>query len=192
MSTNIKGSKTEQILINSFAGEAQARNRYTYFAKVAKKEGFEQISAIFLETAENELEHAKLFYKHVGNHPNAHVDGFYPFFLGITEQNLKSAIDGEEEEFSVLYYNGELIAKEEGFDEISDTFRHVRVSEQHHARRYKELYENLKDDSIFKKDRKEEWICQKCGYIYISDEAPHVCPCCEHPRAYFQLLCEKY
>ena len=192
MSTNIKGSKTEQILINSFAGEAQARNRYTYFAKVAKKEGFEQISAIFLETAENELEHAKLFYKHVGNHPNAHVDGFYPFFLGTTEQNLKSAIDGEEEEFSVLYYNGELIAQEEGFDEISDTFRHVRVSEQHHARRYKELYENLKDDSIFKKDRKEEWICQKCGYIYISDEAPHVCPCCEHPRAYFQLLCEKY
>lgn len=192
MSTNIKGSKTEQILINSFAGEAQARNRYTYFAKVAKKEGFEQISAIFLETAENELEHAKLFYKHVGNHPNAHVDGFYPFFLGTTEQNLKSAIDGEEEEFSVLYYNGELIAKEEGFDEISDTFRHVRVSEQHHARRYKDLYENLKDDSIFKKDRKEEWICRKCGYIYISDEAPHVCPCCEHPRAYFQLLCEKY
>ena len=192
MSTNIKGSKTEQILINSFAGEAQARNRYTYFAKVAKKEGFEQISAIFLETAENELEHAKLFYKHVGNHSNAHVDGFYPFFLGTTEQNLKSAIDGEEEEFSVLYYNGELIAKEEGFDEISDTFRHVRVSEQHHARRYKELYENLKDDSIFKKDRKEEWICRKCGYIYISDEAPHVCPCCEHPRAYFQLLCEKY
>lgn len=192
MNKSIKGSKTEQILINSFAGEAQARNRYTYFAKVAKKEGFEQISAIFLETAENELEHAKLFYKHVGNHPNAHVDGFYPFFLGTTEQNLKSAIDGEEEEFSVLYYNGELIAKEEGFDEISDTFRHVRVSEQHHARRYKELYENLKDDSIFKKDRKEEWICQKCGYIYISDEAPHVCPCCEHPRAYFQLLFEKY
>ncbi len=192
MNKSIKGSKTEQILINSFAGEAQARNRYTYFSKIAKKEGYEQISAIFLETAENELEHAKLFYKHVGNHSNAHVDGFYPFFLGTTEQNLKSAIDGEEEEFSVLYYNGELIAKEEGFDEISDTFRHVRVSEQHHARRYKELYENLKDDSIFKKDRKEEWICRKCGYIYISDEAPHVCPCCEHPRAYFQLLCEKY
>ena len=142
MNKSIKGSKTEQILINSFAGEAQARNRYTYFSKIAKKEGYEQISAIFLETAENELEHAKLFYKHVGNHSNAHVDGFYPFFLGTTEQNLKSAIDGEEEEFSVLYYNGELIAKEEGFDEISDTFRHVRVSEQHHARRYKELYEN--------------------------------------------------
>lgn len=192
MCANIKGSRTEQILINSFAGEAQARNRYTYFSKVAKKEGYEQISAIFLETAENELEHAKLFYKHIGNNPNAHVDGFYPFESGTTEENLKSAINGEEEEFSVLYYNGELIAKEEGFDEISDTFRHVRVSEQHHARRYKELFENLKEDTLFKKDRKEEWICRKCGYIYISDEAPHVCPCCKHPRAYFQLLCEKY
>lgn len=192
MCANIKGSRTEQILINSFAGEAQARNRYTYFSKVAKKEGYEQISAIFLETAENELEHAKLFYKHIGNNPDAHVDGFYPFESGTTEENLKSAIDGEEEEFSVLYYNGELIAKEEGFDEISDTFRHVRVSEQHHARRYKELFENLKEDTLFKKDRKEEWICRKCGYLYISDEAPHVCPCCKHPRAYFQLLCEKY
>lgn len=192
MSANIKGSRTEQILINSFAGEAQARNRYTYFSKVAKKEGYEQISAIFLETAENELEHAKMFYKHIGNNSNAHVDGFYPFELGTTKENLQSAIDGEEEEFSVLYYNGELIAKEEGFTEISDTFRHVRVSEQHHARRYKELLENLKEDTLFKKDRKEEWICRKCGYIYISDEAPHICPCCEHPRAYFQLLCEKY
>ena len=163
MNDKLKGSRTEQILINAFAGEAQARNRYTYFSKVAKKEGYEQISAIFLATAENELEHAKLFYKHVGNNPNAHVDGFYPFELGTTEENLQSAIDGEEEEFSVLYYNGELIAKEEGFDEISDTFRHVRVSEQHHAKRYKELLENLKEKTLFKKNIKEEWICRKCG-----------------------------
>lgn len=192
MNDKLKGSRTEQILINAFAGEAQARNRYTYFSKVAKKEGYEQISAIFLATAENELEHAKLFYKHVGNNPNAHVDGFYPFELGTTEENLQSAIAGEEEEFSVLYYNGELIAKEEGFDDISDTFRHVRVSEQHHAKRYKELLENIKENTVFKKDKKEEWICRKCGYIYIGFEAPHVCPCCEHPRAYFELLCEKY
>lgn len=192
MNEKLKGSRTEQILINAFAGEAQARNRYTYFSKVAKKEGYEQISAIFLATAENELEHAKLFYKHVGNNPNAHVDGFYPFELGTTEENLQSAIDGEEEEFSVLYYNGELIAKEEGFDEISDTFRHVRVSEQHHAKRYKELLENLKEKTLFKKDIKEEWICRKCGYVYIGFEAPHVCPSCEHPRGYFELLCEKY
>ncbi len=192
MNDKLKGSRTEQILINAFAGEAQARNRYTYFSKVAKKEGYEQISAIFLATAENELEHAKLFYKHVGNNPNAHVDGFYPFELGTTEENLQSAIDGEEEEFSVLYYNGELIAKEEGFDEISDTFRHVRVSEQHHAKRYKELLENLKEKTLFKKNIKEEWICRKCGYVYIGFEAPHVCPSCEHPRGYFELLCEKY
>lgn len=192
MGNELKGSRTEQILINSFAGEAQARNRYTYFAKTAQKEGYEQIASIFLQTVENELEHAKLFYKHVINNPNAHVDGFYPFELGTTEQNLKSAIAGEEEEFSVLYYNGELISKEEGFDEISDTFRHVRVSEQHHAQRYKELYENLINDRIFKKNKKEEWICRKCGYIHIDNEAPHVCPACAHPRAYFELLCEKY
>lgn len=192
MNDKLKGSRTEQILINAFAGESQARNRYSYFSKVAKKEGYEQISAIFLATAENELEHAKLFYKHVGNNLSAHVDGFYPFELGTTEENLQSAIAGEEEEFSVLYYNGELIAKEEGFDDISDTFRHVRVSEQHHAKRYKELLENIKENTVFKKDKKEEWICRKCGYIYIGFEAPHICPCCEHPRAYFEILCEKY
>ncbi|MBD5402505.1 rubrerythrin family protein [bacterium] len=192
MVEKIKGSRTEQILINAFAGESQARNRYTYFAKAAKEEGYEQISAIFLATAENELEHAKLFYKHVCNNSNAHVDGFYPFELGTTEENLKSAIAGEEEEFSVLYYNGELIAKEEGFDEISDTFRHVRVSEQHHANRYKELYEQLVEGTLFKKNKKEEWICRKCGYVAVANEPPHSCPACCHPRGYFELLCEKY
>ena len=157
-----------------------------------QKEGYEQISAIFLATAENELEHAKLFYKHVGNNPNAHVDGFYPFELGTTEENLQSAIDGEEEEFSVLYYNGELIAKEEGFDEISDTFRHVRVSEQHHAKKIQRIIGKPERKTLFKKNIKEEWICRKCGYVYIGFEAPHVCPSCEHPRGYFELLCEKY
>ncbi len=192
MTNKLKGTKTEQILINSFAGESQARNRYTYFSKVAKEEGYEQISAIFLATAENELQHAKLFYKHIGDNPNAHVDAFYPFKLGTTEENLKFSIAGEEEEFSVLYYNGELIAKEEGFDDVSDTFRHIRVSEQHHAKRYKEIYENLVKGTTFKKDKKVEWICRKCGYVFVGDEAPHLCPCCKHPRAYFELLSEKY
>lgn len=192
MANKLKGTKTEQILINSFAGESQARNRYTYFSKIAKKEGYEQIAGIFLETAENELEHAKLFYKHIGNNPNAHVDAFYPFELGTTEENLKSAISGEEEEFSVLYYNGELVAKEEGFEEISDTFRHVRVSEQHHAKRYRELLEKLQEGTLFKKDTKQEWKCRKCGYIYVGVETPLSCPACHHPRAYFELLCEKY
>ena len=192
MTNKLKGTKTEQILINSFAGESQARNRYTYFSKVAKEEGFEQISAIFLATAENELQHAKLFYKHIGDNPNAHVDAFYAYKLGTTEENLKFSIAGEEEEFSVLYYNGELIAKEEGFDDVSDTFRHIRVSEQHHAKRYKEIYENLVKGTTFKKDKKVEWICRKCGYVFVGDEAPHLCPCCKHPRAYFELLSEKY
>lgn len=192
MTNKLKGTKTEQILINSFAGESQARSRYTYFSKIAKEEGYEQISEIFLLTAENELEHAKLFYKHIGNNNNAHVDAFYPFEFGTTEENLKSAISGEEEEFSVLYYNGELVAKEEGFEDISDTFRHVRVSEQHHAKRYRELLENLTDGTLFKKDRKQEWICRKCGYVYFGMEAPLTCPSCHHPRAYFELLCEKY
>ena len=192
MANSLKGSRTEQILVNSFAGEAQARNRYTYFSKVAKKEGYEQISEIFLMTAENELEHAKLFYKHVGNNTNAHVDAFYPFKLGSTKENLTLAIAGEEEEFSVLYYNGEIVAKEEGFLEISDTFRHVRTSEQHHAKRFRELYENLISENLFKKDKEEMWICRKCGYVYLSKEAYPVCPCCKHPSSYAQLLCEKY
>lgn len=192
MANSLKGSRTEQILVNSFAGEAQARNRYTYFSKIAKKEGYEQISEIFLMTAENELEHAKLFYKHVGNNTNAHVDAFYPFKLGSTKENLTLAIAGEEEEFSVLYYNGEIVAKEEGFLEISDTFRHVRTSEQHHAKRFRELYENLISENLFKKDKEEMWICRKCGYVYLSKEAYPVCPCCKHPSSYAQLLCEKY
>lgn len=192
MANSLKGSRTEQILVNSFAGEAQARNRYTYFSKIAKKEGYEQISEIFLMTAENELEHAKLFYKHVGKNTNAHVDAFYPFKLGTTEENLTLAIAGEEEEFSVLYYNGEIVAKEEGFLEISDTFRHVRTSEQHHAKRFRELYENLVSENLFKKNKEEMWICRKCGYVYLSKEAYPVCPCCKHPSSYAQLLCEKY
>lgn len=192
MCADLKGSRTEQILINSFAGEAQARNRYTYYAKVAKKEGYEQIAEIFTQTADNELEHAKLFLQHIGKNLNGHVDGFYPYSLGTTEENLKNAITGEEEEFSVLYYNGELVAKEEGFIEISDTFRHVRVSEQHHAKRYKKLLANLIENSTFKKEKDEKWICRKCGYVYTGEEAPHVCPACKHPRAYFQILCEKY
>ena len=155
MTNKLKGTKTEQILINSFAGESQARNRYTYFSKVAKEEGYEQISAIFLATAENELQHAKLFYKHIGDNPNAHVDAFYPFKLGTTEENLK-------------------------------------FSEQHHAKRYKEIYENLVKGTTYKKDKKVEWICRKCGYVFVGDEAPHLCPCCKHPRAYFELLSEKY
>ena len=130
----LKGTKTEQNLINAFAGESQARNRYSYFAKQAKKDGYEQIAEIFLMTAENEKEHAKLFYEYIGN-TIGHVDSTYPFELGTTKENLESAIKGEEEEYSILYPDGEKIAKEEGFDEIAETFHHVIEAEKHHAKR---------------------------------------------------------
>ena len=192
MSNKFKGSRTEQNLINAFAGESQARNRYTYFAKVAKKEGYEQIAAIFLETAENEMEHAKLFYQHIGKTPLGHVDSFYPFELGTTEENLTSAIAGEMEEYDVLYNEAEMIAKEEGFDSIADTFHHVRHAEEHHARRYKALLDVLKEGTIFDKDIETSWLCRKCGYVAVGKSAPGHCPNCHHPQAYFQVLCEKY
>ena len=192
MSNKFKGSRTEQNLINAFAGESQARNRYTYFAKVAKKEGYEQISAIFLETAENEMEHAKLFYEHIGTNTLGHVDSFYPFELGTTEENLTSAIAGEMEEYDVLYNEAEMIAKEEGFDSIADTFHHVRHAEEHHARRYKALLDVLKEGTIFDKDIETSWLCRKCGYVAVGKSAPEHCPNCHHPQAYFQVLCEKY
>lgn len=187
-----RGSKTEQLLINAFAGESQARNRYTLFSKIAKKEGYEQIADIFNQTANNEYEHAKLFYKHIGQNPNGHVDSFYPFEFGSTEENLQSAIKGEEEEFDVLYPNAERIALEEGFDTVASTFKHIIVAEKHHAHRFKALLENIKNNTIFTKKSEQTWICRKCGYIYDSNNAPDYCPNCYHPKAYFQILCEKY
>ena len=192
MSEKFKGSRTEQNLINAFAGESQARNRYTYYAKIAKKEGYEQIAAIFLETAENEMEHAKLFFQHIANNPLGHVDSFYPFEIGTTEDNLSSAISGETEEYDILYNEAETIAKEEGFNTIADTFHNVRTAEKHHANRYKELLKVLKDGTTFEKDKQVTWICRKCGYVHTDKAAPKICPNCHHPQAYFQLLCEKY
>lgn len=188
---NLKGTKTEQNLINSFAGESQARNRYTYFAKIAKKEGYEQISAIFLETAENEKEHAKLFYKHIGN-TVGHVDASYPFELGTTEENLASAINGEHEEWETLYPNGEKVAREEGFDEIAETFRHVITAEKHHEARYKKLLENIQNNTVFKKDTEVTWMCRKCGYLIKGKSAPAKCPNCHHPQGYFEIFSENY
>lgn len=187
----LKGTKTEQNLINSFAGESQARNRYTMFSKIAKKEGYEQIAAIFLETAENEREHAKLFYEYIPN-GKWQVDGFYPFELGNTMENLESAAAGEHEEWDILYANGEEIAREEGFDEVADTFKYVRDAEKHHERRYLELLKNVKDKTVFNKDYETDWMCRECGYIYYGKSAPLKCPNCHHPQAYFQLLCERY
>lgn len=188
---NLKGTKTEQNLINAFAGESQARNRYTFYAKAAKEEGYEQIASIFLETAENEKEHAERFYEHIGK-TIGHVDGSYPFELGTTEENLQAAIDGEHEEWAILYAEGEKTAREEGFDEVADTFHYIINSEQHHYNRYKKLLENIKNDTVFKKPTEVTWMCRKCGYLHKGKSAPQKCPNCHHPQAYFEILSENY
>lgn len=192
MEINFRGSKTEQMLINAFAGESQARNRYNFFAKTARKEGYIQIAQIFDETAHNEYEHAKLFYKHIGLNLNGHVDAFYPFEFGSTLENLLSAIKGEEEESQILYPNAEKIALEEGFDSIATTFKHVINSETHHLERFKKIYDNVKNNTVFKKETEEKWICTECGYIFTGNKAPDYCPNCYHPQGYFKILCEKF
>ena len=187
----LKGSKTEQNLINAFAGESQARNRYSFFAKQAKKDGYEQIAEIFLITAENEKEHAKLFYEHIGN-TVGHVNSDYPFELGTTKENLESAINGEKEEWSILYPEGEKVAREEGFDKIAETFHHVVEAEKHHENRYKKLFENVKNNTVFSKPEETNWMCRECGYIHHGKSTQKKCPNCHHPQAYFQVLCEEY
>jgi len=187
----LKGTRTEQCLINSFAGESQARNKYTYFASVAKKEGYEQISAIFLETADNEKEHAKLFYKHLGS-GTSQVNGSYHYQLGTTLENLKHAVKGEHEEWTDLYLNAAIIADEEGFTEVAKTFRDVCVVEAHHESRYLALVKNIESNLVFKKTSEVDWLCRNCGYIQKGLKAPMACPNCFHPQAYFELLCDNF
>lgn len=187
----LKGTRTEQCLINAFAGESQARNRYTYFASVAKKEGYEQISAIFLETADNEKEHAKLFYSHLGS-GSARVNGEYPFHLGTTLEHLKHAAAGEHEEWTNLYLNSAIIADEEGFLNVAKTFREVLEVEKHHEARYLALAKNIESNLVFKKLFEVQWKCRNCGYILRGAEAPLSCPNCHHPRAYFEVLCDNF
>lgn len=191
MENKLEGTRTQQCLINSFAGESQARNRYTYFASVAKKEGFEQISAIFAETADNEKEHAKLFYKHLGS-GSATVNGTYPFHLGTTVENLKHAAAGEHEEWTDLYLNGSIIAEEEGFLDVSRTFKNVLEVEKHHEARYLNLAKNIEEGLVFKKPYEIQWKCRNCGRTVKSLEAPQACPTCFHPQAYFEILCDNF
>lgn len=191
MENKLEGTRTQQCLINSFAGESQARNRYTYFASVAKKEGYEQISAIFLETADNEKEHAKLFYKHLGS-GTATVNGSYHFQLEDTLSNLKHAAYGEHEEWTDLYLNASKIADEEGFSDVANTFRQVLEAEKHHEERYLKLAKNIEEGLVFKKHSSIKWKCRNCGRVIEGIEAPETCPTCKHPRAYFELLCDNF
>lgn len=187
----LDNTRTLQCLVNAYAGESQARNRYTFFSKVAKEEGYEKISEIFYLTSENEKEHAKLFYKHI---PNNHylVNANYPFFYSNTYENLISSYEGEKEEWEEIYKNSAEIAKEEGFTEISKLFRNILEIEKRHSHRFKELAETLNNGEVFKKTDLTQWICRKCGHTQITKEAPCICPVCKHPQGYFELFIEKF
>jgi len=189
---SIKGTRTEQNLLKAFAGESQARNRYTYFASLAKKEGFEQISALFLETAENEREHAKVFFKYLEGGP-VEITAMYPAGkLGTTAENLLAAAEGEKEEWSILYPDFAKIAEEEGFADVAESFRQIAEVEAHHETRYRKLLDNVNGYKVFKKDGVIYWKCRNCGYVYEGAEAPDICPACKHPQAYFEVFTEPY
>ncbi|MFA4857785.1 MAG: rubrerythrin family protein [Candidatus Margulisiibacteriota bacterium] len=192
MGKSIKGTRTEKNLLASFAGESQARNRYTYFASVAKKEGFEQISAIFLETADNEKEHAKRFFKLLEGGALEIVATYPAGIISTTEKNLAAAAAGENEEWTKLYKDAENIARQEGFDEIAKQFKEIAEVEVEHEKRYRMLLQNIKEGKVFKKDTAVKWKCRNCGYVHEGPVAPGKCPACDHPQAYYELLCENY
>lgn len=188
----LEGSKTEKNLLKAFAGESQARMRYDYFASQAKKEGLEQISAIFAETALNEKEHAKLFFKYLEGR-TVKITATYPAGkIGTTLENLKASYMGENEEWSELYPEFAKIAKEEGFVDIANTFLQIAKVEKAHEERYKTLYNNLESGKVFKRGDKVIWKCLNCGYLHEAKQAPELCPACKHPKAYFQIKEENY
>jgi len=189
---NLKGSQTEKNLLTAFAGESQARNRYTYFAGQAKKEGFEQISAIFEETANQEKEHAKRLFKFLEGGEAEITAAFPAGVIGNTEENLKASAAGENYEHTEMYPGFAETARKEGFDVIAAVFLAIAVAEKQHEKRYNELAYNIKAGRVFKRDAETVWRCRNCGYIHIGHAAPEVCPACAHPQAYFELLGENY
>jgi rubrerythrin len=197
--TSLAGTKTLTNLMKAFAGESQARNRYTYFASIARNEGYNQIEAIFLETAENEKEHAKLFYKALagglgGANEAVPIDiaATYPVAYGNTWQNLIASANGELEEWSDIYKNFATVAEQEGFRDIAATLRLIAKVESHHEARYRMLADNIQNDQVFAKPVSTAWICRNCGYVHQGNSAPEMCPACKHPKAYFQVLVDQY
>ena len=189
---SLKGTKTEQNLLKAFAGESQARNRYDYFAKQAKKEGLEQMAAIFTETALNEKEHAKRFFK-ILEGGGVEITAMYPAgIIGTTLENLKAAADGEEEEWTTLYPEFAKVAEEEGFKDVSACFRMIARAEKAHEERYRKLYKNLDEGKVFEKDGKIVWKCLNCGYLHEGEKAPQKCPACLHPQSYFEVASFNY
>ncbi|HDN85416.1 MAG TPA: rubrerythrin family protein [Candidatus Aerophobetes bacterium] len=189
---SLKGTKTEKNLLTAFIGESQARNRYSFFASQAKKEGYEQIASIFLETADNEKEHAKRLFKFLEG-GNVEISASFPAgIIGDTKQNLKEAAAGENYEHTKMYPQFANTAEEEGFLEIAQVLRAIAVAERGHEKRYLALLENIEKDRVFKREKPVRWKCRNCGYIHEGTEAPEKCPACAHPRAYFELLGENY
>lgn len=193
MSKSVKGTQTEKNLMKSFAGESQARNRYEFFAKIAIKEGYEQIAAIFMETADNEKQHAKEMFKHLQTTHGIEITAMYPApKLGKTKQNLIAAADGEHEEFVQLYPEFAKVAEKEGFPEIASLYRHIAKIEKEHEARYRKLAENIATSHVFKKAKAVKWQCRKCGHEQKTVEAPKSCPTCHHEQAYFQIKASNY
>ena len=191
---------TIENLTKAFIGESQARNRYTFYAKVDKKEGFEQIAEIFLLTAENEKEHAKRLFEHIqelkkksGDNLNEiKVEAAAPTIYGNTAENLKAAINGEKYEHTKMYPEFVDIAKEEGLLNIAERFKAIAIAEEHHEERYKKLLVQVESGTVFKKDKEVWWVCRECGYVHLGIEPPEKCPSCDHPKGFYQLKCEEY
>lgn len=187
---NIEKSETLLCLINAFAGESISRNKYTFYSKIAKKEGYNLISDVFLETAENEREHAKLFFKEIPNgfyKPN----GTYSFFMGNTVENLLSSSEAEKDEWENIYKSASQTAAREGFDDIAKLFYNIAEIEKRHSHRFSLLAEQIKNESLYKKSETTQWICTKCGHTHIGKEAPCICPVCRHEQKDFRQFCEK-
>jgi len=188
----LKGSRTEKNLLAAFAGESQARTRYTFFTSAAKKEGYEQISSIFQETADNEKEHAELFFRLLKG-GMVKITASYPAgTIGTTKENLKAAAEGEKLEWGTIYPDFAEVAEEEGFKNVARTFRMVAKVEKYHEQRYLKLLANVEQGKVFKKDSAIKWKCRNCGYVHEGSEAPEKCPVCEHPKSYFEVWCENY
>ena len=189
---DLKGSKTEKNLLKAFAGESQARNRYTFFASVAKNEGYEQIAAIFLETADNEKEHAEVFFKHLEG-GDVEIEAGYPAGkIGSTAENLLLAAEGEKMEWDTLYPEFKDVSRDEGFEEVVEAFQEIAEVEEHHEKRYRKLLENVAMGTVFKRDREFQWKCRNCGYVHTGKDAPETCPACKHAQSYYELLAENY
>lgn len=190
---SLKGSKTEQNLLKAFAGESQARNRYSFFASTAKKEGYEQIASLFIETADNEKYHAKRFFSFLQDGEGLEITATYPAGrTGTTAENLKAAASGENEEHTKLYPEFAKIAEEEGYPEVSAVFKLIAKVEVEHEKRFLKLLKNVEEGTVFKKDKKERWKCRECGYVHEGESALDTCPACLHPKSYFEIKESNY